>query len=125
MILDFRHLVDDIDVRDIDANAIVGGNQAFRFIGSQAFNAAGQVRAVYNAAQQETVILFNIDNDAAAEMIDQIDRNVALSALDFIALTKHSLHLLRRPDFPPAAFRFYRAPIASRQLAQLTKAGRF
>ncbi len=83
-ISDFRHLVDDMDVSAIDANAITGGNQAFRFVGSQAFNAAGQIRAVYNAAQNETVLLFNTDRDAAAEMTIQLDGHINVTALDFI-----------------------------------------
>jgi predicted extracellular nuclease len=46
----FTHLVDKIDLFNIDANANAAGNQAFNFIGSAAFSSggasAGQLRAV-------------------------------------------------------------------------------
>lgn len=83
-ILDFQHLVDDMDVSAIDANVFAGGNQAFRFIGGQAFNAAGQIRAVYNAAQNETVVLFNTDGDAAAEMTVKLDGHINVTSADFL-----------------------------------------
>jgi serralysin len=40
----FEHDGDKIDVSNIDANSTVGGNQAFTFIGTSAFSAAGQLR---------------------------------------------------------------------------------
>lgn len=80
----FEHLVDDINVLDLDASALAGGNQAFRFIGSQAFNAAGQIRSVYDAARNETLVLFNNDNDATAEMTIKLDGRITLSAADFV-----------------------------------------
>lgn len=84
IIADFVHLQDKIDVRDIDAKATVAGNQAFTFIGTAAFSAAGQVRFTLDAATQDTIVLFNNDNDAAAEMAIRIDPLVALTAADFI-----------------------------------------
>lgn len=83
-ILDFQHLVDDIDVSHIDANAMLAGNQAFVFKGTQAFTGAGQVRYVYDQANQDTVVLFNTDADNAAEMSIRIDGIMKLSATDFI-----------------------------------------
>jgi len=83
-ILDFQHLIDRIDVSDIDANALLGGNQAFAFRGAAAFSGAGQVRYVLDAANQDVVVLFNTDNDAQAEMAIRLDTVVALSAGDFI-----------------------------------------
>ncbi|MEQ1716921.1 MAG: calcium-binding protein [Hyphomicrobium sp.] len=84
MIADFVHLSDKINVADIDARATAAGNQAFTFIGNNNFSAAGQIRYVLDAGSQDTVILFNTDNDAAAEMVIKIDPLVALSAGDFI-----------------------------------------
>lgn len=84
VIVDFQHLVDRCDVSEIDANAISGGNQAFRFIGGQSFNGAGQIRAVYDAGHNETFVLLNTDNDAAAEMAIKLYGHVALSAADFV-----------------------------------------
>ena len=81
---DFAHLTDRIDVRDIDANAILGGNQAFVFRGQNAFTGAGQVRYVLDAAEQDVVVLFNTDNDAQAEMTIRIDTVFAMTAGDFV-----------------------------------------
>ena len=46
VIKDFRHAQHDrIDLRDIDANMHLGGNQAFHLIGAHAFtHAAGEIR---------------------------------------------------------------------------------
>jgi Ca2+-binding RTX toxin-like protein len=83
-ILDFQHLVDDMDVSAIDANALRTSNQAFRFIGDHAFNRAGQISAHWDAARNETVLKFNTDNDAAAEMTIKLDGHINVTALDFI-----------------------------------------
>lgn len=58
-------LGDRIDLRAIDANVKKSGNQAFSFIGTKAFTAAGQVR--YEKTASDTYILFNTDADASAE----------------------------------------------------------
>ena len=45
VITDFRHRVDRIDLFDMDANTTVSGNQAFTFIGGNAFSGrAGELR---------------------------------------------------------------------------------
>lgn len=84
VILDFEHLVDDINVSRIDANAALAGNQSFVFKGSQAFSGAGQVRYVYDRTNDDTVVLFNTDADNATEMAIRIDGIMRLSASDFI-----------------------------------------
>lgn len=84
VILDFQHLIDDIGVSAIDANALVSGNQAFVFKGAQAFSGAGQVRYVYDQSNDDTVVLFNTDADKAAEMAIRIDGMVTLTKGDFI-----------------------------------------
>ncbi|HYJ29227.1 MAG TPA: M10 family metallopeptidase C-terminal domain-containing protein, partial [Allosphingosinicella sp.] len=54
----FTHLVDKIDLENMDANDNVDGNQAFTFIGSAAFSpggaSAGQLRAVLINAGSNT-----------------------------------------------------------------------
>ncbi|BBD70564.1 hemolysin-type calcium-binding region [Nostoc commune NIES-4072] len=52
---------DQIDLSTIDANSTVGGNQAFTFIGSGAFTAAGQVR------YSEGILQASTDGDLSAE----------------------------------------------------------
>lgn len=83
-IADFQHLLDRIDVADIDAKTAVAGNQAFTFIGSAAFSAAGQIRAYFDTQSQDTIVMFNTDNDRTAEMVLRIDPQTALSAADFV-----------------------------------------
>ena len=57
---------DRIDLRDIDAVDGQAGNQAFRFIGSAAFTAEGQLRAVSSGSN--IVVEANIDGADGAEM---------------------------------------------------------
>ncbi|MCE3272365.1 MAG: Hemolysin-type calcium-binding region [Ramlibacter sp.] len=52
---------DVIDLRTIDANRTLAGDQAFTFRGSNAFTASGQVR------YENGVLQFNTDADAAAD----------------------------------------------------------
>ena len=57
---------DQIDLTDIDANALLAGNQAFTYIGSAAFTAAGQLRYTGGVLQGST------DADATAEFEIQL-----------------------------------------------------
>ncbi len=57
---------DQIDLADIDANVLVAGNQAFSWIGSNAFTAAGQLRYAGGLLQGST------DGDTAAEFEIQL-----------------------------------------------------
>jgi len=52
---------DIIDVSTIDAKTTAGGNQSFSFIGTGAFTAAGQIRAVDDGAN--VILQFNTDNN--------------------------------------------------------------
>ena len=83
-IVDFQHLVDKMDVSFIDARATQSGNQAFSYIGGSNFSNAGQIRSVYDAANNRTVVSFNTDNDSAAEMIVNLTGRITLSSADFI-----------------------------------------
>lgn len=56
---------DKIDVSDIDANASVVGDQAFTFIGTNAFTAPGQVNV--HDEQGNTIVALNTDADPFAE----------------------------------------------------------
>lgn len=57
---------DRIDLRDIDANVLVAGNQAFTYIGSALFTAAGQLR------YSNGILSGNTDADTAAEFQIQL-----------------------------------------------------
>jgi Ca2+-binding RTX toxin-like protein len=76
--------VDRIDLATIDAMAGTGGNQAFTFIGSAAFTAEGQIRAVQFGAN--TSVQINTAGAGAAEMTIILANLMAsdLSAVDFV-----------------------------------------
>jgi Ca2+-binding RTX toxin-like protein len=82
VITDFKPAQKDIiDVSAIDA--IPGtGNNAFDFIGSKAFTkASGEVR--YFVAGNQTLVQFDYDGDARADMEIALTGNIALTATDF------------------------------------------
>ena len=81
---DFQHLVDRMDFSAIDARAGTATNEAFTFIGTANFSAAGQIRYFVNQQSQDTYVFLNTDNDSAAEMVLRIDPVTALSATDFV-----------------------------------------
>jgi Ca2+-binding RTX toxin-like protein len=80
-ITDFQRGLDDIDLAAIDAKP-GGADNAFKFIGAQAFTAAGQVRVVQKAA--ERWVELNTDPDAQAEMRIVLSGSGALTAGDFV-----------------------------------------
>jgi Ca2+-binding RTX toxin-like protein len=84
-ILDF-HTGDKIDLSGIDAVLGADGNQAFTFIGSSAFTAAGQVRATLDAATHKWTISGDIDGDQIADfeiILTRTDTN-PIVVTDFI-----------------------------------------
>jgi predicted dienelactone hydrolase len=67
LIIDFDDAGDDvIDVSAIDANTGAGGNQAFSYIGTSAFTAAGQLRV--EASGDDVLVHLNTDGDLDPEM---------------------------------------------------------
>lgn len=79
-IADFRRGTDHIDLRTIDANAFLGGNQAFSgFIGAaRSFSAPGQLKF------SDGVLFGNTDHDAAAEFAIQVVGVAGLSTADVL-----------------------------------------
>lgn len=83
VIMDFQHGTDDIDLSTIDANALVGGNQAFKFIGGANFHHhAGEVRAFAQGAN--TMIAADVNGDAIADFAILLRGTVTLNKFDFI-----------------------------------------
>jgi hypothetical protein len=76
-IVDFG-LGDRIDLSRIDANSLLGGDQAFVFIGSAAFTAAGQVRFANG------IVEANVDANLQADFQLALRGASALTAADFI-----------------------------------------
>jgi glucose/arabinose dehydrogenase len=82
LVLDFqRPSGDRLDLRQIDADRTQGGNQAFAFIGTEAFTAAGQVR--YAVEGSETRVFLNVDADLDAEGMIRLSGVHSLRTGDF------------------------------------------
>lgn len=82
-IIDFsRSQGDKIDLAAIDANELVVGDQAFRFIGTGEFTAVGQLRCYQQDG--DTVIEVNTRDDPGAEMRIVLDPLLSLQAGDFL-----------------------------------------
>lgn len=81
-ITDFDRSDDIIDLAGVDANSVVGGNQAFNWIGGAEFSVAGQLR--YYFSDGMTIVSGNVDNDLLPEFQFDIDGQLNLSDIDFI-----------------------------------------
>jgi Ca2+-binding RTX toxin-like protein len=74
---------DKIDISEIDANLITYGNQEFKFIGHNKFDAPGQIRVFYTT--DETRIICNIDSNVNSfEFLIRLSGNHEFSNIDFI-----------------------------------------
>ena len=83
MITDFQHTLDDIDLSTIDARSTVAGNNAFAFIGTNAFTGAqGQVHYRYEGTN--TIVEGDVNGDQAADFQIQLNGHLTLSAIDFV-----------------------------------------
>ena len=82
-ILDFEKGIDVVELTDIDAiNG--GGDNAFSFIGKNAFSGtAGELRYWYNADKKVTVINGDTNGDGATDLAINMSGNVTLGASDF------------------------------------------
>jgi serralysin len=84
-ILDFKQGIDRIVVAAIDAHSGTAGDDAFSFGGKGGLDGtAGQLRFQNLTAQNQTVIRFDVDGDAVADMVIRLEGLYALSAADFI-----------------------------------------
>jgi len=83
VVRDFSHRDHDrLDLSRIDATSLRGGNQAFSFMGTEVFTAAGQVR--YEIVGSETYVFLNTDADHDAEGIIRLSGLHSLKAADFL-----------------------------------------
>jgi serralysin len=68
-ILDFTGGGDRIDLSSIDADSAAAGDQAFHFIGSDAFSGtAGELRAVFDSADNVWAVSADSDGDGLADL---------------------------------------------------------
>ena len=84
VILDFNSADGDkIKLDLVDANALVGGNQAFSFIGTAAFtNSAGQLR--FQQAGGDTYIYGDTNGDGSADFMIRLSGLHSLDSGDFL-----------------------------------------
>jgi Ca2+-binding RTX toxin-like protein len=79
----FSHGFDHINLATIDANTLVGGNQAFSFIGAAAFSGvAGQLR--YSTFGGNVLIDADVNGDSAADMQIFVAGTNFMTGTDFI-----------------------------------------
>jgi serralysin len=83
VIADFSQGEDVIDLAGIDADALVGGDQAFDFVGNGAFTGhAGELRTFKGGGH--TAIAGDVDGDKVADFRIDLDGIFVLQAGDFI-----------------------------------------
>jgi Ca2+-binding RTX toxin-like protein len=83
-ILDFSHAAGDtIDLHSIDARTTKSGDQAFKFIDSQAFhNVAGELR--FQKSSTDTFVYGDVNGDGKADFGIKLTGLISLAASDFI-----------------------------------------
>ncbi len=85
IIQDFgRKFGDRLDLRAIDANSLIGGNQAFSFIGPVAFSAAGQLRYVYDAVREVGTLSADLDGDRLPDIAIELIKVKLMLQGDFL-----------------------------------------
>jgi hypothetical protein len=89
VIKDFKHGVDHIDLRSIDASSEISGNNAFTFDGTTQFGTSKSGEIYYSqfdmvgTDRDYTMVYIDNDSDRGVEMSIRLDGLVNLSAGDF------------------------------------------
>jgi Ca2+-binding RTX toxin-like protein len=85
IISDFVSGTDTLDMTLVDGNATLAGRQAFNWVGTAQFTAAGDLRFVTNGT--DGWVLGNTDaNTATAEMVIHLLGVTTLSGADFLGV---------------------------------------
>ena len=83
VVTDFQRDPEHLDLTGIDANANVGGDQAFQFIGSNAFsNIAGQLRT--EVSGNNIIVFGDVNGDGVADFQIIVNNQTILFHNDFI-----------------------------------------
>lgn len=82
LIVDFTRGADVIDLRSLDADDAVAGDQAFRFVGDDPLTGAGQLR--FAIAGTTTLVQGSTDRDRAPEFELELAGAMILGAQDFL-----------------------------------------
>jgi Ca2+-binding RTX toxin-like protein len=81
-IVDFTSGQDKIDLSAVDANSLLGGDQAFAFIGTNAFSdTAGELR--YAEISSNTYLTGDTNGDGIADFMIKVDGSHAFTRADF------------------------------------------
>ncbi|MGQ0676728.1 MAG: beta strand repeat-containing protein, partial [Rhodospirillales bacterium] len=84
LVTDFAAGTDLLDLAPIDANSNSGEDNAFRFLGTAAFDGlAGALRYAYNAGANVTTVSGDVNGDGAADFAIDLAGNVSLASSDF------------------------------------------
>jgi serralysin len=82
VIVDFTHLADHIDLRNVDANSNVAKDQSFQFIGSQAFHhQAGELHFLAKAGF--AMVEGDVNGDGMADLQIEVHGVSTVTADDF------------------------------------------
>lgn len=84
LVKDFVQGQDRIDLSAIDSKTATVTNEAFSFIGSAAFTAAGQLHAFANSATNRTLIEGDVDGDKIADFQLQLVGLKTMAGTDFL-----------------------------------------
>ena len=99
LITDFTPGTDKLDIAAIDANSGTTANDAFRFLGSAAFDGeAGALHTRYEAAGNLTVLEADRNGDGVADFAIAMSGNLTLSTADFTTAS-----IILPASAPPAA----------------------
>ncbi len=83
LITDFVSGTDLLDLSAMDADTQTGGNQEFRFLGTDAFDgAAGALRYAYDAGRDVTTLEGDTDGDGTADFAIDLTGNIAIGLGD-------------------------------------------
>lgn len=80
-IIDFTG-IDDVDLRAIDANTRVAGDQAFRWIGSTAFSGGPELR--FEKVASDTYVYGDVNGDRRADFMLHFDDPLSLNGTHFL-----------------------------------------
>jgi serralysin len=84
LITDFVSRTDRIDLSAMDANSSIVGDQAFSFIGTNAFTGLGQLRVDTTSIGGVTIVTANLVGDLAADFEVRLTGTLNLRTSDFI-----------------------------------------
>lgn len=81
VVIGFETGLDTVDLRQIDANSTLAGNQAFTFIGAAAFTGAGQLRVT---AGVNSIVVGDVNGDGVGDFALQLNGIAVVNVNDVL-----------------------------------------